>query len=518
MASHTPQGEGELKRTLTATQLTLLGIGAIIGTGIFVLTGTAAAQYSGPAIVLSFIFSGLACTFAALCYAEFASMIPVAGSAYVYSYATMGRTMAWIIGWGLVLEYLFGAATVSVGWSGYVVSFLKDLGVIVPPEFCNAFQTPLIEIPNDVAQNLNIKSGWQSLNENLTKALAEKSLDLASFKQTTGIINIPAMFIIVVMTYLLTRGIQESAKLNNLIVYVKVVVILLFILVGFFYIVPENWIPFIPENPNEFGSFNKDNPAAGGFGHYGWTGILRGAGVIFFAYIGFDAVSTAAQETKNPQRDMPIGIIASLLVSTVLYILVALILTGIVSYTSLNVPDPIAVGVNAMGEKMFWLRPVIKLGAIAGLTSVVLVMLMGQSRIFYSMSNDQLLPKVLSDIHPVFKTPAKATVLSGGVAMVIGGLLPIGILGELVSMGTLLAFAIVCIGIIVLRKTKPDAPRPFKTPLVPLVPFLGAATALIQMVFLNTETQVSFMVWMTAGLIIYFAYGKKGRSAEFDKS
>jgi basic amino acid/polyamine antiporter, APA family len=518
MASHKPQGDGELKRTLTATQLTLLGIGAIIGTGIFVLTGTAAAQYSGPAIVLSFIFSGIACTFAALCYAEFASMIPVAGSAYVYSYATMGRTTAWIIGWGLVLEYLFGAATVSVGWSGYVVSFLKDLGVIVPPEFCNAFQTPLIDIPVDVAATLNMKAGWQNFTEGLAKALTEKNINAATFSQTKGIINLPAMFIVAVMTYLLTRGIQESAKLNNVIVYVKVTVIVLFILVGFFYLIPENWVPFIPENPNEFGSFDKNNPSAGGFGHYGWTGILRGAGVIFFAYIGFDAVSTAAQETKNPQRDMPIGIIASLLVSTVLYILVALVLTGIVSYTALNVPDPIAVGVNAMGEKMFWLRPIIKLGAIAGLTSVVLVMLMGQSRIFFSMSNDQLLPKTLSDIHPIFNTPAKATVLSGFVAMIIGGLLPIGILGELVSMGTLLAFAIVCIGIIVLRKLRPDMPRPFKTPLVPLVPLLGAATAIIQMVFLNTETQVAFVVWMSIGLVIYFSYGRKGRSEEFDKN
>ena len=440
-------GEG-MKRTLGAANLTALGIGAIIGAGIFVLTGQAAANYAGPSIALSFILSGVGCGFAGLCYAEFASMIPMAGSAYTYAYATLGELVAWIIGWDLILEYLFGASTVAVGWSGYVVSFLKDLGIVIPPALT---QAPL---------------------------------------------NLPAMFIVAVMSTLLVVGISESAKFNNVIVFIKICVIMLFIFFGISHINPQNLTPFIPPNTGEFG-------------HYGWSGILRGSGVIFFSYIGFDAVSTAAQEARNPQKDMPIGILGSLIVSTVLYVAVALVLTGIVPFQKLGVPDPIGVGVDAAGAALRWLRPVVKIGAIAGLSSVVLVMLMAQPRIFYSMAKDGLLPPRFAALHPRFKTPAATTIVSGIAAMIFAGILPISVLGELVSIGTLLAFVIVCTAIPVLRRSRPELPRPFKTPLVPLVPILGALVCLAQMVALPGDTWLRLFVWLAIGLIIYFTYGRK---------
>ncbi|HNY08209.1 MAG TPA: amino acid permease, partial [Bacteroidales bacterium] len=387
------QGESHgLKRTLTRLNLTTLGVGAIIGAGIFVLTGQAAAMYAGPAIVISFMISGLACAFAGLCYAEFASMIPIAGSAYTYGYATLGEFFAWIIGWDLILEYLFAASTVSVGWSGYMVSFLKDFNIIIPPEFIAATGTKLYDIPN---------MGWTALTSLPKETIA--TLNLASIPHVTAIMNLPAMFIIGALMVLLVIGIRESANFNNIMVIVKVSVIILFICLGIMFIKAGNWHPFIPKN-------------TGTWGHFGWSGILRGAGVIFFAYIGFDAVSTAAQESKNPQKDMPWGILGSLTISTILYILVAIVLTGIVSYTMLNVADPVAVGVNAMGSGMFWLRPIIKIAAIAGLSSVILVMLMGQPRIFYSMSKDGLLPPVFSHVHPKFKTPYVSTIITGAVA------------------------------------------------------------------------------------------------------
>ena len=473
-----------LRRTLSATNLTTLGVGAVIGAGIFVLTGQAAAQYAGPAIVISFLISGFACLLAGLCYAEFASMIPISGSAYTYAYATMGEFMAWIIGWDLILEYLFAASTVAVGWSGYVVSFLKDFGLIIPAEFTAAWGSVLVEIP---------QIGWKSLTPELIK---NSGIAIDSLPHLTAILNLPAMFIVAAITLLLLIGIRESAKFNNLMVIIKVFVILLFIGIGAFFITKANWIPFIPENPGEWG-------------HYGWSGILRGAAVIFFAYIGFDAVSTAAQEAKNPQRDMPIGILGSLGISTVLYILVAIVLTGIVSYTFLNVSDPIAVGVDAMGAGLFWLRPIIKIAAIAGLSSVILVLLMGQPRIFYSMSKDGLLPPIFSKIHPRFKTPYASTLITGSIALILAGILPINILGELVSIGTLLAFAIVCIGVIILRIKRPDIKRSFKTPFSPFVPILGAGICILQMLSLPWETWTRLIVWMALGFIIYFTYGIK---------
>jgi len=454
--------EHSLKRVLGPLNLTLLGIGGIIGAGIFVLTGQAAAQYAGPAIVLSFIISAVGCAFAGLCYAEFASMIPIAGSAYTYSYATIGELLAWIIGWDLILEYLFGAAAVSVGWSGYVTSFLRDFGINIPASISSA---PFA---------FDHVAGWTA---------------------TGAIINLPAVLIIAAVTALLVVGIQESASVNDVAVFAKVIVVILFIAFGFSYINAANWHPFMPAN-------------TGTFGQYGWSGVFRGAGVIFFAYIGFDAVSTAAQEAKNPQRDMPIGILASLAVCTVLYIAVALTLTGIVSYKELLVPDPIAVGVNAAGPGLFWLRKFIKIGAIAGLSSVMLVLLLGQPRIFYAMSLDGLLPAFFSKVHPKFRTPHVTTIATGAVAALLGGFFPIGALGEMVSIGTLLAFAIVCASIIVLRRTHPDLKRPFKTPLVPLIPALGIIVTVGQMLFLPWATWLRLIIWMAIGITIYFLYGR----------
>jgi len=460
----------KLKRVLGRWNLINLGIGAIIGAGIFVLTGTAAAQYAGPAIILSFVVAAFVCLLAGLCYAEFASMIPRAGSAYTYALATLGPVAAWIIGWDLILEYLFAASTVAVGWSGYVVSFLKDFGISVPAKLA---QAPLSYSPT---------GGWH-----LTGAL----------------LNVPAMAIIGIISFLLYIGVKESIRVNTLIVAIKLTVILLFIGFGLSHVNVANFSPFIPENTGVRGIF-------------GWSGVFRAAAVIFFAYIGFDAVSTAAQECKNPQRDLPIGILGSLAISTILYILVAYVLTGVVHYSELNVPDPIAVGVNAMGSSLLWLRPLIKMGAICGLSSVILVMLMGQTRIFFAMASDGFLPKGLAAVHPKFLTPSLTTLITGIASMVVAGLFPIGLLGELVSIGTLFAFAIVCAGILILRKTRPDLPRPFKTPLVPLVPILGIITAVAQMASLPKDTWFRLVVWMILGGILFMFYGRKVDAKSLD--
>lgn len=483
-------GEHSLKRVLGPVNLVTLGIGAIIGAGIFVLTGAAAAKYAGPAIVLSFVLAGFACVFAGLCYAEFASLIPIAGSAYTYGYATLGELFAWIIGWDLILEYAFGAATVASGWSGYFLSLMNDFGISFPPTLTSAPGTILVQFQGQ----------WEHLSR-IKDTLASAGIDPASLPQMTAAFNLVAFFAILAVTTILIIGIKESANFNSAIVIVKVSIVLIFIAVTGMYVIqnPEttinlNWKNFIPEN-------------AGEFGKYGWTGIARAASVIFFAYIGFDAVSTAAQEAKNPQKDMPIGIIGSLIICTILYIIVSGLLTAVVPYTSLNVSDPVAVGIDATGVK--WGSFLVKTGAIFGLGTVMLVMLLGQSRVFYSMAHDGLLPKWAGVVHKKFRTPYISTALVGVFVAFFAALLPIDILGELVSIGTLLAFVIVCAGILMLRRSRPDLPRPFKTPWVPVIPILGILISLLLMASLPGDTWLRLIIWLVIGIAIYFGYSRR---------
>lgn len=492
--------EGGLKRSLGALNLTMLGIGAIIGAGIFVLTGTAAANFAGPAVSLSFVLAGLACLFAGLCYAEFASMIPIAGSAYTYAYATMGEAIAWFIGWNLVLEYLFAAATVSVGWSGYFSAMLGEVGIHIPAAFASA---PLTVVNgHEVVQAFTCvdPSTGGTLMDAATKVafIARDACTAAGGTVVNGLINLPAVLLILALTMLLVRGVQESATFNNIIVFIKMTIVLLVIGFGFFYINRENWTPFIPEMVT-----NPD-----GSTKYGMSGVLRAAPVVFFSYIGFDAVSTAAQEAKNPQRDLPIGMIASLLICTVLYILMSLVMTGLAPYTALGVAHPVSAAIAAVPQ-LKWLEYLVNIGAVAGLSSVVLVMLMGQPRIFYTMARDGLLPKIFSRVHPKYQTPAASTWIVGLVAVVIAGFFPLGLLGELVSGGTLAAFATVCIGVWVLRVRSPELKRPFRTPLVPLVPILGAGATLYMMYQLPGLTWTLLGAWTAIGMTTYFVYGMR---------
>ncbi len=465
MAEAQDSGGHTLKKTLGAGGLIALGIGAIIGAGLFSITGGAAANQAGPAITISFIVAALGCAFAGLCYAEFASMIPVAGSAYTYSYATMGEFVAWIIGWDLVLEYAVGAATVSISWSRYLVKFLEGF---------------------DIHLGATLTAGpWDG-----------------------GLINLPAVFIVVLMSLLLIKGTQESAFVNAIIVGLKVTVVIIFIVLGWQYINNDNYTPYIPDN-------------TGTFGEYGFSGIIRAAAIVFFAYIGFDAVSTAAQEAKNPAKHMPIGILGSLAICTVLYILFAHVMTGVTSYTSFQGQDgiaPVAVAIEHMGSQTVngviqpdypWLNRAIIVAILAGYASVILVMLMGQSRVFFSMSKDGLLPKVFSDVHPQFRTPAKSNFLFMGFVSLFAAFVPARVVGEMTSIGTLFAFILVCIGVMVLRKAEPNAPRAFRTPLVPLIPILGVATCLFMMVFLPLDTWIRLIVWMMIGFDVYMWYGIK---------
>jgi APA family basic amino acid/polyamine antiporter len=477
-------GEGDgLKRVLGPSQLIMLGVGAIIGTGIFVLTGQAAAANAGPAIVISMILAGLTSVLAALCYSEFAATVPVAGSAYTYAYATLGEFVAWIIGWDLILEYALGAATVAVGWSGSLVTLLHQLGWSFPAAISAA--------PGTIVQ-------------------------LANGGTATAVFNLPAVLITVAVTALLIVGVSESATVNSVIVVIKVGIVLVVIGAGALFIEPANWHPFIPEN-------------TGTFGEYGWSGILRGAGVIFFAYIGFDAVSTSAQEARDPQRDMPRGILGSLAICTVLFVLVSAVMVGVVPYKQmLNQPAPLVIAIEAAAGRaagtpwapfMNALTILLTMGAIAALSSVMVVMMLAQPRIFLAMSKDGLMPKWAGVIHPRFKTPHISTIVTGVVVAIAAGLTPIATLGTLVSIGTLMAFVIVSVGVIVLRRTRPDLPRPFRMPWVPVLPALSALVALLLMLGLPRATWERLMVWMVIGVAFYFLYGYRRsrlRAAELD--
>lgn len=455
--------ENQMKRSLTSTSLVALGIGAIIGAGLFSLTGIAAAEHSGPAVTISFILAAVGCAFAGLCYAEFASMIPIAGSAYTYSYATMGEFVAWIIGWDLVLEYALGAATVSVSWSRYLLEFLSKFDIHLPSQ--------LVSSPFEV---ITLSNG--TIIDN-------------------GILNLPAILIVWMLSLLLIRGTQESATINNILVVLKVTVVLVFIGLGWGHINPENYVPYIPEN-------------TGNYENFGWTGIATGAAVVFFAFIGFDAVSTAAQEAKNPQKGMPIGILGSLVVCTILYVLFSHVMTGLVKYTEFaNDAKPAATAFAVTGYDS--LQTALIVAILAGYTSVMLVMLLGQSRVFYSMSKDGLLPRFFSEIHPKFSTPWKTNIFFMFFVSIFAGFVPVSDLGHMVSIGTLFAFCLVCLGVWMLRVKRPDIPRSFRTPFVPFVPIMGIIVCLYLMYSLPIESWYRLAIWLAIGFVIYFGYGKK---------
>ena len=460
---NTVVAEPELRRALGPIQLIGLGIGIIIGAGIFVSTGTTAANFAGPGVVISYLIAGFGCALAGLCYAEFSSMIPVAGSAYSYTFATFGKFLAWLIGWDLILEYLAAASAVAVGWSGYFNGLMADMGIHLP--------------------------------EHLSKSPVVWNVD-QTFALSGAVINLPATILILFLTALLVIGIRASVTFNGIMVLIKLAVVFLVIGFGLQYVTADNLTPFIPEN-------------TGTFGEFGWSGIIRASGVVFFAYIGFDCVSAAAQEAKNPQRNMPIGILGSLALCTVLYVLMCIVMTGVTPYTTLGVSKPVTVAVQAMGPQLSWLVPLVNFGATLGLGTVVLGLLLGQSRIFYAMSRDGMLPKLFAKVHPNFRTPYLSTILIGLVAAVLSAFLPENLLIELVAIGTLAAFVLVCLSVIILRKTHPDVPRPFRTPFVPVVPIGGMLVCFGMMAGLPLDTWIRFIGWGLIGLLVYFFYARK---------
>ena len=453
-------GAQRLKQVLTARALTAIGLGATIGTGIFVLTGTVAANQSGPAITLSLAIAAFGSALAALCYAEFAAFLPVPGSAYSYTYATLGEATAWFIGWNLLLEYGMSASAVAVSWSAYVVNLLGDAHIHLPAMLVNA------PLGTDANEHLIVTGAW---------------------------INVPAVLIIALMTAILYVGVRESASANTFMVCLKVAVIIVFIAAGIAYITPANWHPYIPPN-------------TGKFGHFGWSGVLQGAGIIFFSYVGFDTASTTALEARNPQRDLPLGILSALVISAVLYAGMSTTMTGMVSYTKLDAAAPVAVALDAHPQ-LSWLGALVKVGAIAGMTSVILTSLLGQPRILLAMADDGLLPPVISRCHPRFKTPHVATLWTGGAAALIAGVFPLDVLADLISIGILLAFAVVCIGVLVMRRTRPDAPRPFRVPWAPFTCVLGALVCLGMTLSLSNATWSRLLYWSILGMAIYVGYG-----------
>ena len=452
--------KGGLERTLTGINLISMGIGAIVGAGVFVLVGQASAAYAGPAVALSFILAALVCVFAAFCYAELSSTIPISGGPYTYSYATLGEFFAWTIGWTITLQYLVSATTVAVGWSGYLSSFLSDFNIHLPAAIASA---PLA---------YDIETGWA---------------------KTGAFVNLPAVLIIGGIGALVAFGIKAATRFNNIIVVTKVTVIVLFIAIGIAYINPDNWKPFIPDNLGQFGQF-------------GFSGILRGAGALFFAYVGFDALSTLAQEAKNPQKDLPVGMVGSLSISATIYVVMALVLTGLASYKTLGGPAPMGVALQAFGPKFHWFTYVAKFGILAGLTSVIMVMLLAQTRVYLAMSKDGLLPKSMGKIHRKFHTPFINTIVITVFGMLVSGFFPVGILGQLVSIGTLLVFGIVCFGVLLLRYRQPSLHRPFKVPFFPWIPLIGAMACFMQMAALPSVTWVQFLIWQFIGYCIYFGY------------
>ncbi len=470
------------KRTLGPVSLVSLGIGSVVGAGIFVQTGQAAALYGGPAIAISFVVSGIACLFAGLCYAELASMIPVSGSAYTYSYGSLGEIFAWVVGWCLILEYLFSGAAIAVSWSGATRDILNEFHLALPISLSSA------PLDVDPTRTIPINLGFYTFQ-------------LQTLKSTDALINLPAVFISLLLTYILYIGIKESANFNNLMVVIKVGVLLALVGYGAWYftghsdLMRANWTPFIPPN-------------SGTFGEHGWSGIFRGAGAIFFAYVGFDCVSAAAQETKNPQRDMPIGLLGTLLIVSFLFISVSLVLTGLVHYSKLNVDAPFIFALQQIQAPAYF-RYLIEAATLAGLTSVILVSLLGQPRIFFAMAKDGLLPATFARIHPKYGTPHVTTWITGIACAIISGLFPLNLLGELISIGTLLAFAMVCAGVLVLRRTQPDLPRPFRTPWSPLVPVLGILICITEMFSLPTITWLNLTIWMALGFAVYFGYSRK---------